>query len=131
MEGTSLVECFKKILNRIGLVHLSTRLAHAILIRVGYRFSQNEKLGFRRLNLLNGMTDPTRQHDFLRQRQRMNAKNYVDSSALLFQGICYIEPLYDKTKYLCALTQPLGTSITEALAYHMNGSLEAVPKNIT
>ena len=54
-----------------------------------------------------------------------------DSLALLFQGICYIEPLYDKTKYLCALIQPLGTSIPEALAYHMNRSLEGVPKNIT
>ena len=70
----SLVECFNKILNRIGLVHLSTRLGHAILTRVGYRFSQNEKLGYRGLNLLNGMTDPTRQNEFIRQQQRMNEK---------------------------------------------------------
>ena len=61
----------------------------------------------------------------------MNEKNYLDSFVLLFQGICYIEPLYDKTKYIRTLMQPLGTSIPEALAYHMNGSLKAIPKNIT
>lgn len=131
MQGTNLSECFNRGLNALHLERLSREQGHAGLVRYAWRFSHTERMNFRGLDLLAGMTDPVRQNDFILQQQVLVANNLIQADQVLFANVVAITPNHDKASYLSGMYHSLGSMSDKVLDYIASGGAKSeLPKHV-
>jgi hypothetical protein len=131
MRGTNMVELFNRFIGNANIRRHGQRLAHSIILRLAYCFSHTQRINFRKMNLLKGLTDPTIQNDYIAIQKKLLAQGLLESDAVLFKQVPFVKPLENPSEYLIGITQPLGSIVAAAADYLETGYKSQFPSRIS
>jgi hypothetical protein len=127
-QGTSLVECFNRLLNAMHLERFSEDMATAMVAALAYSFSHKERLEYRGLNLMEHLRDPSLQNDLIVQQATLQEKKWIQESSILLRDISLIKVPDTTAEHLTGFNHPLGSLAERAIDFWVHGERSQIPK---